>query len=318
MPATVKPMLATLAGLPSDDTGWGFEIKWDGVRTLARIRDDAARLTSRTLRDVTGSYPELGRLGAALAGHRVILDGEIIALDDGGRPSFQRLQPRMNVQAVSPQLQRATPVFYMIFDVLYLDGRSLLRVPYEDRRGELEHLVPADPSWQVPASMGGNGADFLAASAQQRLEGIVAKRLASRYEPGKRTRDWLKIKNWARQEFAIGGWLEGESGLRGFLGALTVGYYDDTGALRYAGRVGTGMTLAHRRDLQAQLEPLAVDESPFAGAQPDKPGAHFVRPALVCEVAFAEWTNDGTLRHPAFKGLRTDKPARDVVREDRA
>ncbi|WP_162606074.1 hypothetical protein [Jiangella aurantiaca] len=143
----------------------------------------------------------------------------------------------------------------------------------------------------------------------------MAKRLRSRYEPGRRTGDWLKIKNWMRQEFVIGGWLEGEASFRGFLGALTVGYYDVKGVFRYAGRVGTGMKLADRRALRAQLEPLAVDTSPFVGQQPDKPGAHFVRPELVCEVAFAEWTREGTLRHPAFKGLRVDKAARDVVRE---
>ncbi|WP_203454536.1 non-homologous end-joining DNA ligase [Jiangella aurantiaca] len=321
MPATVEPMAATLAAaVPADDDAWGYEVKWDGVRTIARIRDGRLRLTSRSLRDVTGTYPEIGRLVDALDGRRVMLDGEIVAFDDQGRPSFQQLQPRMNVKAssVTPRLIRNTPVYYMIFDVLYLDGRSLLRVPYEDRRGQLEDLVEADRSWQVPAYVRGSGSLFLEASAQQHLEGIVAKRLRSRYEPGKRTRDWLKIKNSQRQEFVIGGWLEGESAFRGFIGALTVGYYDADGAFRYAGRVGTGMTLAERRRLRSELALLAVDRSPFVGAQPDKPGARFVRPELVCEVAFAEWTREGTLRHPSYKGLRGDKTAGEVVREEPA
>ncbi|TDD64796.1 DNA ligase [Jiangella aurantiaca] len=314
-------MAATLAAaVPADDDAWGYEVKWDGVRTIARIRDGRLRLTSRSLRDVTGTYPEIGRLVDALDGRRVMLDGEIVAFDDQGRPSFQQLQPRMNVKAssVTPRLIRNTPVYYMIFDVLYLDGRSLLRVPYEDRRGQLEDLVEADRSWQVPAYVRGSGSLFLEASAQQHLEGIVAKRLRSRYEPGKRTRDWLKIKNSQRQEFVIGGWLEGESAFRGFIGALTVGYYDADGAFRYAGRVGTGMTLAERRRLRSELALLAVDRSPFVGAQPDKPGARFVRPELVCEVAFAEWTREGTLRHPSYKGLRGDKTAGEVVREEPA
>ncbi|WP_162606306.1 non-homologous end-joining DNA ligase [Jiangella asiatica] len=308
------------AALPEDDDAWGYEVKWDGIRTIARVRDGQLRLTSRSLRDLTGAYPEIGRLAAALLDRRAVLDGEVIALDAKGRPSFQQLQPRMNVKAesVTPRLIKDTPAYYMIFDLLYLDGRSLLRVPYEDRRAELEKLIVPDGSWQVPAYVAGGGADFLQATADQKLEGIVAKRLRSRYEPGKRSRDWLKIKNSRRQEFVIGGWLEGESSFKSFLGALTVGYYDPDGAFRYAGRVGTGMRLTERRRLKAELAPLAVEESPFVGTQPDKAGTHFLRPEVVCEVAFAEWTREGTLRHPSYKGIRTDKPARDVVREDPA
>lgn len=311
-------MAATLSSLPPDQDGWGFEIKWDGIRAIAYVEDDRrVRLTSRTLRDITGTYPEIQAVGAALAGHRAVLDGEIVAFDDNGRPSFQRLQARMNVTgpAVIEQLRGATPVTYVVFDLLYLDGRSMLGLPYDQRRAQLDTLLHSDRAWQVPAYVRGQGSELLEASRAQHLEGIIAKRLSSRYRPGRRSRDWLKVKNIRRQEFVIGGWLPGEGGLTGDLGALAVGYYDEGGALRYAGRVGTGFNLAERRRLQALLQPLEVAHSPFVGAQPDKRGCVFVEPRLVCEVAYAEWTDAGTLRQPSYKGTRDDKPARDVVRE---
>lgn len=315
MPRAVEPTVATLAAsVPTDDERWGFEIKWDGLRAVGYV-DEGLRLTSRTLRDITSHYPELHPLADTLAGRRAVLDGEIVALNDNARPSFQRIQARMNVAAPTPRLRREVPVTYVVFDLLYLDGRNLMSATYEARRAELGELIGLGPSWQAPAYMHGHGAELLAASRQRQLEGVVAKRLVSRYHPGKRGQDWLKIKNIRRQEFVIGGWLPGEGAFTGFLGALTVGYYDQAGVFRYAGRVGTGMTLQHRRQLKALLEPLTIAESPFVGAQPDKPGAIFVRPELVCEVAFTEWTNAGTLRQPAYKGLRTDKPAADVVRE---
>lgn len=318
-PDTVAPMMASpSAVLPADDGAWGFEVKWDGVRTIAYVEDGAIRLSSRTLRDVTRVYPDVHGVAGALAGRRAVLDGEVVAFDDAGRPSFEKLQSRMNVQVsgMSDPLVAAAPAVYVLFDLLYLDGRSLLDAPYEERRAELDALLPSGgPGWQVPAYVPGNGAAMLAATKAQRLEGVIAKRLGSRYQPGKRGRDWLKVKNVSRQEVVIGGWLPGEGGLTGTLGALAVGVYDDSGSFRYAGRVGTGLTLAERQRLAGLLAPLATGVSPFAGAQPDKPGCVFVRPELVCEVAFAEWTAIGTLRHPAYKGLRHDKAALDVVRE---
>ena len=319
MPRAVQPMSATLAtSVPTDDERWGFEIKWDGIRSIAYVDDGVLRMTSRTLRDITAQYPDLHGLAAALAGRRAVLDGEIVALDVQGRPSFQRLQARMNVSPahLTAQLRSEVPVVYVVFDLLYVDGRTLMTTSYEDRRAELDGVLEAGPRWHAPAYLRGHGAELLEATAQQQLEGIVAKRLASRYHPGKRGQDWLKIKNIRRQEFVIGGWLPGEGAFTGFLGALTVGYYDADGVFRYAGRVGTGMTLQHRRQLKALLAPLTVAESPFVGAQPDKPGAIFVRPELVCEVAFTQWTTIGTLRQPAYKGLRTDKLAADVIREE--
>lgn len=318
-PDTITPMMATLSPqLPPEDGGWGFEVKWDGVRTIAYVEDGRIRLSSRTLRDVTRVYPDVHGVGAALDGRDAVLDGEVVAFDDTGRPSFEKLQSRMNVEVrgLDDPLVAGAPAVYVLFDLLYLDGRSLLNASYEERRAELDALLPAGgPGWTVPAYVPGDGAAMLAATRAQRLEGVIAKRLASRYQPGKRGHDWLKVKNVDRQEVVIGGWLPGEGGLAGTIGALAVGVYDDEGELRYAGRVGTGLTLAERRRLAGLLAPLATGESPFAGAQPDKPGCVFVRPELVCEVAFTEWTAIGTLRHPAYKGLRHDKPPRDVVRE---
>ncbi|RIQ11262.1 DNA ligase [Jiangella rhizosphaerae] len=320
-PDTIVPMMASpSAVLPADDDAWGFEVKWDGVRTIAYIDDGGGvRLSSRTLRDVTRVYPDVHGVAEALRGRQAVLDGEVVAFDDAGRPSFEKLQSRMNVEVsgVSDPLVTGAPAVYVLFDLLYVDGRSLLDATYEERRAELDALLPAGggAGWQVPAYVPGNGAAMLAATKAQRLEGVIAKRLGSRYLPGKRGREWLKVKNVSRQEVVIGGWLPGEGGLTGTLGALAVGVYDDGGEFRYAGRVGTGLTLAERHRLAGLLAPLVVDVSPFVGAQPDKRGCVFVRPELVCEVAFAEWTAIGTLRHPAYKGLRHDKPARNVVRE---
>jgi bifunctional non-homologous end joining protein LigD len=320
MPARIEPMKATLSELPADDARWGFEIKWDGVRAIAYCEPGHLRLESRTRRDVTGQYPELRALLDQLGARRAVLDGELVAFDDAGRPSFQRLQRRMHVGSEAEVRRRmeAVPVTYVIFDLLYLDGRSLLGLGYEDRRSELEALELAGASWQTPAYHRGEGAALLAASREQGLEGIIAKRLASAYRPGRRSRDWLKIKNVRSQEMVIGGWLPGKGRREGELGALAVGYHEGEGAerrLRYAGKVGTGFDAAALELLRNRLEPLRRDRSPFEGRQPER-ATIFVEPELVCDVDFAEWTKAGTLRHPSYKGLRTDKPAIEVVREE--
>jgi bifunctional non-homologous end joining protein LigD len=318
MPDTMVPMKATLADLPPDEEKWGFEIKWDGVRALAFAEPGRLRLLSRNEKDITGQYPEIAGLSRRLGSRKAVLDGELIAFDDDGRPSFQRLQPRMHVtsEAEIRRRRRQIPVTYVLFDVLYLDGRSLLDEPYEERRRELENLGLDGPSWQVPAYHRGEGAALREASRTQGLEGIIAKRLDSPYRPGKRTRDWLKIKNVRGQEVVIGGWLPGHGRRPGELGALLVGYYDD-GELRYAGKVGTGFDATDLRLLRERLGPLERTSSPFTGRQPEK-GATFVEPELVCEVTFGEWTRAGTLRHPSYLGLREDKPATEVVREEMA
>ncbi len=319
VPEDLVPMAATLSTLPRGDGGWGYEIKWDGVRAIAYGEPGRLRLVSRNLRDITAQYPEVGPLARDLGARHVVLDGELVAFDPDGRPSFQRLQPRMHVKSESEIRRRRqdTPVTYVIFDLLYVDGRSLLSRPYEERRSELEGLDLSGPSWQVPAYQRGEGRAFLAASRERGLEGIVAKRLASTYQPGRRSPDWLKVKNVRRQEMVIGGWVAGQGRREGELGALLIGYYaDDDGEprLRYAGKVGTGFDATALRLLREKLEPLRTDESPFTGRQPQK-DAVFVEPKLVCDVEFSEWTGSGTLRHSSYQGLRDDKPATDVVRE---
>lgn len=317
-PGSITPMKATLAGLPSDEERWGFEIKWDGVRAIAHCEPGWIRLISRNGRDITDQYPEIGRMSRQIGARKVVLDGELVAFDDDGQPSFQRLQPRMHVtsEAEIRRRQRQIPVTYVIFDLLYVDGRSLLDEPYEARRSELDELDLGGPSWQVPEYHRGEGSALREASREQGLEGIIAKRLDSRYRPGRRSRDWLKIKNVRGQEVVIGGWLPGRGRREGELGALLVGYYVD-GDLRYAGKVGTGFDADALKLLRDRLKPLERKSSPFTGRQPEK-GAVFVRPELVCEVRFSEWTHAGTLRHPSYQGLREDKAPTDVVREETA
>jgi bifunctional non-homologous end joining protein LigD len=315
MPEHVVPMLARLSTLPRDDEGWAYEVKWDGVRAVGHFTPGRVRFESRTLNDITRQYPELRPLGRVLGTRTAVLDGEIVALDDRGAPSFELLQRRMHLTGEAEIRSRASsvPVTYMIFDLLYLDGELLLRHPYRERRALLESLSLAGPAWSVPASFEGEGEQFLEASRRQGLEGIVAKRVRSPYQPGKRTGDWLKVKNTARQEVVIGGWLPGKGRREGELGALLVGVFDD-GRLRFTGKVGTGFDAATLADLRQRLGKLRRETSPFAGRQPAK-GAIFVEPELVAEVEFTEWTSQGMLRHPSFRGLRTDKPPVEVVRE---
>ncbi len=317
MPDRLLPMTAKLEkGLPPEPRRFGYEFKWDGVRGIVYSAGGTLRIQSRNLEDITGRYPEVRPLSEALGSHEVVLDGEIVALDGSGRPSFEQLQQRMGLNQDNEirRKMREVPVVYLIFDVLYLDGHSLMPLPYRERRQALDGLGLAGPAWQVPPWIEGDGAAMLEASAAQRLEGIMAKRLDSSYEPGRRSDAWLKIKNHARQEFVIGGWLPGQGRREGRAGAILVGYYDGADFV-YAGKVGTGFTEKMLDDLARRLEPLARDGSPFtAGGKPER-AARFVQPRLVCEVEFSEWTKAGQLRAPSFKGLRDDKDPRQVVRE---
>ncbi len=319
VPERIEPMKARLGSLPSDDEDWAYEIKWDGVRAIAYCEDGRIRLESRTLRDITGQYPEVQALARELGSRDAVLDGELVAFDAEQRPSFQLLQGRMHLssEAAVRRKMAEVPVSYMIFDLLYLEGRLLVDLPYEERRARLEKLRLAGPSWQTPAYHRGDGRRLLDASKERGLEGIVAKRLDSRYLAGKRSGAWLKVKNFRGQEVVIGGWLPGKGRRAETIGALLAGYYDDSegeARLRYAGKVGTGFTDATLRLLGEKLQPLRRDSSPFEGRQPQR-GSIFVEPLLVAEVEFAEWTSAGTMRHPSFKGLRDDKRPREVVRE---
>ena len=311
----IKPMTATSVTAVPREPGWGFEVKWDGIRAISFVEGGEVCLQSRNLLDVTSQYPEVGELAKARPDLDVVLDGEIVAPDENGRPQFSRLQQRMHQTSptvVNAQM-KAFPVSYMVFDILYRDGESTMGLPYVERRTLLESLDLSGPWWHTPGYHVGDGETVLAASKAQGLEGVVAKRLNSTYEPGRRSRAWLKIKNKNRQEFVIGGWSPGTGNRAGHFGALLLGYYDRD-RLVYAGHVGTGFTRQTLDDLLRRLEALRRSTPPFDPA-PKVPGAVWVEPELVCEVEFTEWTNDGVLRHPAFKGLRFDKPARDVVRE---
>jgi bifunctional non-homologous end joining protein LigD len=338
MPERLVPMLASAGRLPADDEEWGFEIKWDGVRAIAYWQPNQLRIESRNLNDVSARYPELRALGLQLGSREAMLDGEIVAFDEQGRPSFERLQRRMHVSSPGAirRLASEEPVSYLIFDLLYLDGHTTMALPYRERRTLLEGLELKGATWQTPAYHAGEGRELLAAAAEQRLEGVVAKRLASPYRPGKRTNEWLKIKNVNRQELVIGGWLPGKGNRAGRLGALLMGYYEPGGlggerggdedeqghacqpsVLRYAGRVGTGFDDRELERLGSELAARARDSSPFSGTQPPRE-ARFVEPELVAEIEFRQWTNDRILRHSVYKGLREDKPAEEVQLETEA
>ena len=330
-------MLATPAKAPPEGDGWAFELKWDGVRALVFATDGQTRVVARRGADATFRYPELAGIGAALDRHSAILDGEIVAFDEAGEPSFGLLQRRMGLTDAGRVRQRAsqTPVTYVAFDLLWLDGRSLCAEPYERRRELLQELGLDGECWQVPRHHHGDGARLFAAVRERGLEGIVAKRLASPYRAGRRTSDWLKVQARRRQELVIGGWLPGEGGRRGRIGSLLVGYWDATPAeaarlgrpqrLVYAGGVGTGFTDERLDELTAVLAPLRRDTSPFeagwdprvkyAGRARERGGLAWCEPVLVCDVEFLRWTHEDTLRAASFRGLRDDKDPRDVVRE---
>jgi bifunctional non-homologous end joining protein LigD len=318
MPQRIVPMLARTGQLPAEDSSWAFEIKWDGVRAIAYSTPGELRLESRNLNEITDSYPELAPIGRNLGSHQAVLDGEIVAFGKDGRPSFGALQQRMHVasRALARRLAKNTPVTYVIFDLLWLDGHTLMGLPYTERRERLAALQLSGESWQTPEHVVGHGAELLQASVEQRLEGIIAKRLDSIYQPGQRSTSWIKIKTMGRQEFVIGGWLPGKGRRTETIGALLLGVHDPDGTLRYVGRVGTGFSEQELNRLSRQLAPLVRDTSPFgAGERPPRDAA-FCEPRLVAEVEFAEWTAAGNIRHPSYKGLREDKDPRTVVRED--
>jgi bifunctional non-homologous end joining protein LigD len=309
LPKRIAPTLATTSELPDDDAGWAYEMKWDGIRAIGYVEGGRVTLLSRNDRDVTSTYPELRRLGEALGSTQVVLDGEIVCFDEHGHPSFGRLQQRLGVTSAAQTRRLASthPVVYIVFDLLHLDGVSTLALPYTERRARLEGLELAGPAWQTPPALDGAGRDLLDATKEQGLEGLIAKRSNSPYQPGRRTRDWLKIKNIRDVEVVVGGWHPGEGRRKDTLGALLVGIPDDDG-LRYAGKVGTGFSDAVLRDLEKQLSRLERKTSPFLDVpRKDAKDARWCSPTLVGEVAYSSWTDDRRLRHPRWRGLRPDK-----------
>lgn len=314
---SLAPMLATPATHLPRAGGWAFEFKWDGMRALAAIDAGVLRLISRTGRDLTAQFPELHGIPETLGGEVVTLDGELVVLSDD-RPSFAELQPRMHLQ--QPQriarAARQRPALYLIFDLLRHGSEDLTPLPYQQRRERLERLELNGPHWSVPPMRIGEGAAVADAARRLALEGVIAKRLNSPYRPGIRSRDWLKVKLVRAQEFVIGGWRPSRSGRTTEIGSLVVGYYREGGdeKLTFAGLVGTGFSREDHRHLLKLLHARRQAQSPFV-APPPAPDVRFVRPDLVAHVAFTEWTPQQVLRQPAFKGLREDKPAREVVRE---
>lgn len=305
------------ADLPTDDEHWAYEMKWDGMRALVGVEDGHVWLTSRAGNDATARFPEIAGIADALGAVDALLDGELVALDDAGVPSFERLQPRMQAhgQAAIRERASAQPVVLMIFDVLWLAGHSTCELPYTERRRLLERLHLAGPAWQTPPTTYGGGDAVRETSRNLGLEGVVAKRTDSLYLPGRRADAWRKVKTTLGQELVVGGWLPGAGRLEGRLGSLLVGYHEPAdGTFRFAGRVGSGIDATTRARLERALAPLQRDDSPFVET-PKLPAPRWVDPELVVEVEFHEWTSAGVLRAPRYKGLRDDKPATDVVRE---
>jgi bifunctional non-homologous end joining protein LigD len=301
-------MLATAGALPGHQEAYAFEPKWDGIRAVAHWDGSTLRLETRTLRDVTVAYPELAPLGPALGPAPTILDGEVVALDERGAPSFQRLQERMHVadRHLAARKAEAVPVAYFAFDVLHLGAGSTLELPWTVRRRLLDDLAVRGPSWTTPPAFPGEGDATLAAARERGLEGVVAKRLDSPYVPGARSPAWVKVKILRREEFVVGGWLPGEGSREGGIGALLMGRPDGEGRLRYCGAVGTGFTAAELGRLAGRLRPLVSAESPFADPVPRR-DAVFVVPRLVVDVEFRERTTTGILRQASYKGERIDK-----------
>lgn len=291
----VAPMKAVLGTLPHDDDGWAYEIKWDGWRVIVHVADGAARVQSASGLDLTGSFPEFAALAASVNAERAVLDGELVVLDDQARPNFGMLQAH------------SRPAVFAAFDVLSVNGTDTIGLPYEQRRSLLADVLEPGPNWMVPAHHVGGGADLLAVTGDQGLEGIIAKRLGSTYQPGTRTKHWIKIKHRRREVVTIGGWRTGTGNRSSTFGALLVGVREGE-RLRYAGGVGTGFTQAVLDDLRDRLARLASDTCPFDPPPPraETRGANWVQPVLRAEIEIAEFTNDGHVRHASYLGLVPD------------
>jgi bifunctional non-homologous end joining protein LigD len=323
-------MLAKPGPIPDADMyEWAYEIKWDGVRVFGYADRGRWCMLSRRGEDVSARYPELGPIAEGLAQHRAILDGEVVALDEEGRPRFQLIQSRMGLTSAAAVKARMKeqPVDYVIFDLLHLDGRCVRELPYLERRELLDGLVLDGARWRTPSFRLSGGPDLLEAARRQGLEGIVAKRTDSPYRPGRRSGEWIKTRVWRRQEFVIGGYIPGEGRRDKRIGSLLVGYYDkraselgrgDQQVLHFAGGVGSGLNEKQIDFLTRELRERERPDSPFDVGRPTGPKARYAvwcDPDLVCEVSWTEWTNEGTLRQPAFKDMRDDKDPREVVRE---
>ncbi|MGI9604884.1 MAG: non-homologous end-joining DNA ligase [Acidimicrobiales bacterium] len=314
---TIAPMKARAGELPTSGD-WVYEIKWDGMRIVAFIDEGGVRLQSANLRNVSVSFPELNGLGEVLEDFdAVVLDGEVVAFDENGHPSFGALQDRMHVTAPAEAARRAAanPVSFVVFDLLHLNGNDTMELPLSARRRLLEQVLEPGEHWRPTDVHTDDAAALLDVVTDAGLEGLIAKQAESRYLEGGRSSTWRKIKSRHRQEFVVGGWAEGREGRAGSIGSLLIGYYD--GAELYsAGSVGSGLDGAALRDWTNRLTPIAREKSPFVGEPIATMGRTFrwVEPEYVIEVEFGEWTSDGNLRHPSYVGLRSDKDPGEVTR----
>ena len=315
LPAPVRPMLATAAPKPPRGPGWAFEFKWDGVRAVVAAAGGEVTLTSRLGNDVTAGYPELAGIGALTGGRPVLLDGEIVALDTAGRPNFGLLQDRMHVRHPPPELRDRIPASFYAFDLLHLDGISLLAAPYDERRARRAELEPAGRVFVPPSFVDVDGEQLLGVARAHGLEGVVAKRRAARYEPGRRSPAWVKTALVRTHEVLVGGFTAGEGRRTGTFGSLLLGAHDADGRLRYLGHVGTGFRDAVLDELMARLRPLVTRASPFDEPVPREHARHarWVEPVLVGEVEYRLMTRDGRLRHASWRGLRPDRAPDEVV-----
>ncbi|MGZ4113907.1 MAG: non-homologous end-joining DNA ligase, partial [Actinomycetota bacterium] len=317
-PGTYVPMLAEAGGKPFDGKDWWFEPKLDGIRTLATMSTGETRLQTRNGRDVTDTYPELHMIHELVNQVHAVIDGEIVAFDADGRPSFETLQQRMNLKN-DREIKRMTkqiPVTLVAFDQLWLDGEELIGLKLEERRELLDGVVERDERLEVITHVEGEGKAFVEAARNLRLEGVVAKKKGSKYQPGRRTPDWKKIKLTNTQDCVILGWTKGEGSRGQTFGALLVGAYVD-GELRWIGQVGTGFTQKMQEIVLEQLKPLVrktppIDDKELRAVK----GATWVEPKIVCEVQYLELTKStNKMRAPSFKGLRPDKTADEAVLE---
>jgi bifunctional non-homologous end joining protein LigD len=307
-PPWVAPMLATLSTHQPIGDDWAWELKWDGVRAMALISHDRVLFSNRNGGDITAGYPELAHSGLRAGSPRLLVDGEIVAIDPAtGRPSFQLLQSRMHVRDESrvQELSATAPVQFIAFDLVYQNDNALTDLSYIERRKRLLDVdFGATAGWQIPPHEIGDGASTWAIVEQFALEGTVAKRVGSRYQIGRRSTDWVKVKRTLTQPFVVGGWQAGTGRRSGTIGSLVVGVYDDAGNLVPSGSVGSGLRDEDLAHLLAAFGRIATDSSPFAAATPRD--TRYIQPIVVIDVKFTEWTDARTLRHPVFLGVRSD------------
>lgn len=308
MPDVIHPMLATLVDDPFSDPEWIFETKWDGFRSVCFVKGGKARLVSRNQIEMTAQYPELADVGKRVDAKEAILDGEIVALDQDGMPRFQLLQPRVGRKSGLQTLRGKGKIVYFVFDLLYCDGYDMTRCSVVERKQMLERILRPASAIKLSEYIEADGKAFFKQIEKFHLEGMIAKRANSPYVP-KRSSDWLKVKTIQRSEVVVGGYTE-PRGSRSHFGALVVGLYKDR-ELHYVAHVGGGFNQRSLSDIYKLMQPLKAKQSPFVDAPKTNEPVQWLKPELVAEVKFSEWTADARLRHPVFVGLREDKKPED-------